>query len=100
MRQLRDERSCKAEAHNNRQRDNQPENERQRGGEAPADKRHQGLNRPRLHRAPSSRDLVATALALAAKTAAALVADDADVSNSGVTIVGSASLAARGGVIN
>ena len=44
-------------------------------------------------RAPPSRDLAATALALAAEAAAALIADDADGGNSGVAIVGSASLA-------
>jgi hypothetical protein len=70
------------------------------GGEAPADKRQWGLDRPRLRRAPPSRDLVATALALAAEAAAALIADEADGGNSGVAIVGSASLAAGGGVIN
>ena len=32
----------------NRQCDNQPANERQTGGEAPADKRRWGLDRPRL----------------------------------------------------
>ena len=46
--------------------------------------------------APPSQDLVATTLVLAAEADAALIADDADGSNSGVTIVGSASLAARG----
>jgi hypothetical protein len=80
--------------------DNQPANERQTGGEAPADKRQRGLNRPRLHHAPPSWDLAATALALAAEAAATLIADDADGSNSGVTIVGSVSLLAGGGVIN
>jgi hypothetical protein len=50
-------------------------------------------------RAPPSWDLAATALVLAAEAAAALIADDADGSNSGVTIVGSLSLAARGGII-
>ena len=50
--------------------------------------------------APPSRDLVATALVLAAEAAAALIADDADGGNSGVTIVSSVSLAAGGGVIN
>jgi hypothetical protein len=53
-----------------------------------------------LHRTPPSWDLAATALALAAKAAAALIADDADGGNSGVAIVGSTSLAAGGGVIN
>jgi hypothetical protein len=46
-----------------------------------------------LRCAPPSRDLAATTLALAAEAAAALIADDADGSNSGVAIVGSASLA-------
>jgi len=36
------------EARDNRQCDNQPANERQTGGEAPADKRRWGLDRPRL----------------------------------------------------
>ena len=49
---------------------------------------------------PPSRDLAATALVLAAEAVAALIADDADGGNSGVTIFGSASLAAGGGVIN
>ncbi len=66
----------------------------------PADKRRRGLNRPRLRRAPPPRDLAATALALAAEAVAALIADDPDGGNSGVAIVGSASLAAGGGVIN
>ncbi len=70
------------------------------GGEAPADKRRRGLDRPRLHHTPPSRDLAATALALAAEAAAALIADDADGGNSGVAIVGSMSLAVGGGVIN
>jgi hypothetical protein len=39
-------------------------------------------------------------LVLAAEAAAALIADNADGGNSGVAIVSSASLAARGGVIN
>ncbi len=43
--------------------------------------------------APPSRDLAATALALTAEAAAALIADNADGGNSGVAIVGSASLA-------
>ncbi len=64
------------------------------------DKRRRGLDRPRLRCAPPSRDLAATALALAAEAAAALIADDADGGNSGVAIVGSASLAVGGGVIN
>jgi hypothetical protein len=46
------------------------------------------------------RDLAATALVLAAEASAALIADDADGCNSGVAIVGSASLAAGGGLIN
>ncbi len=45
-----------------------------------------------MRRALPSRDLAATALALAAEAAAALIADDADGGNSGVAIVGSASL--------
>jgi hypothetical protein len=44
--------------------------------------------------------LAATALALAAEAVAALIADDANGSNSGVAIVGSVSLAVGGGVIN
>ena len=51
-------------------------------------------------RAPPSRDLAATALVLAAEAAAVLIADDANGGNSGVAIVGSASLAAGGRVIN
>ena len=51
-------------------------------------------------RAPPSRDLAATALVLAAEAAAALIADDADGGNSGVDIIGRASLLAGGGVIN
>jgi hypothetical protein len=47
-----------------------------------------------------SRDLTATTLALAAEAAAALIADDTDGGNSSVAIVGSASLAVGGGVIN
>ena len=50
-------------------------------------------------RAPLSRNLAATALVLAAEAAAALIADDADGGNSGVTIVGRASLVAGGGLI-
>jgi hypothetical protein len=53
-----------------------------------------------LRRTPPSRDLAATALALVAEAAAALIADDADGGNSGVAILGSASLAAGGGKIN
>jgi hypothetical protein len=49
---------------------------------------------------PPSWDLAATALALAAEAAAALIADNANGGNSGVAIIGSASLAAGGGVIN
>ncbi len=88
------------EARDNRRRNNQPANERQTRGEAPADKRQRGLDRPRLHRAPPSRDLAATALALATEAAAALIAEDADGGNSGVAIIGSASLVAGGGVMN
>ena len=51
-------------------------------------------------RTPPSWDLAATALVLAAEAAAALIADDADGGNSSVAIVGSMSLAVRGGVIN
>ena len=51
-------------------------------------------------RTPPSWDLAATALVLAAEAAAALIADDADGGNSGVAIVGSASLVAGGWVIN
>ena len=51
-------------------------------------------------RTPPSWDLAATALVLAAEASAALIADDADGGNSGVAIVGSASLAAGGGLIN
>jgi hypothetical protein len=50
--------------------------------------------------APLSRKFAATALVLAAEAAAALIADDADGGNSGVTIVGRASLAVGGGLIN
>ena len=50
--------------------------------------------------APPSRDLVATALVLAAEAAPTLIADDAIGSNSDVAIVGIASLAAGGNVIN
>ncbi len=53
-----------------------------------------------MRRAPPSRDLAAAALALAAETMAALIADEADGGNSGVAIIGSTSLAAGGGVIN
>jgi hypothetical protein len=67
------------------------------GGEAPTDKRQRGLDRPRLRRAPPSWDLVATALALAAEAVAVLIADDADGGNSGVAIVGRASLLAGAG---
>ncbi len=70
------------------------------GGEEPADKRRRGLDRPRLRRAPPSRDLAATALALAAEAAAALIADDANGGNSSVAIFGSTSLAVGGRVIN
>jgi hypothetical protein len=50
-------------------------------------------------RAPPSRDLAATALVLVAEAAAGLIVDDAIGGNSGVAIVGSASLAAGGRVI-
>jgi hypothetical protein len=66
----------------------------------PANKRQRGIDRPRLRHAPPSQDLAATALALAAEAVAALIADDADGGNSGVAIIGSASLVAGGGVIN
>ncbi len=64
------------------------------------EKRRRGLDRPRLRRAPPSGDLAATALALAAEAAAALIADDANGGNSGVAIVGSTSLAVGDVVIN
>ncbi len=64
------------------------------------DKRRRGLNRPRLRRAPPSRYLAATTLALTAEASAVLFADNADGGNSGVAIVGRASLVAGGGVIN
>ena len=51
-------------------------------------------------RVPLSRNLTLTALVLTAATAAALIADDADGGNSGVTIVRRASLVAGGGLIN
>ena len=50
-------------------------------------------------RARPSRDLAATALVLAAEAVAALIADDADSGNTGVTIISSTSLAAGGGEI-
>ena len=50
-------------------------------------------------RAPLSQNLAATALVLAAEAAAALIADNADGGNIGVTIVGRASLTAGGGLI-
>ncbi len=50
-------------------------------------------------RASPSQDLAATALVLAAEAAAALIMDDADGGNSGVAIIGSASLVEGGGVI-
>ena len=53
-----------------------------------------------MRRAPPSRDLAETALALAAEAAAVLFTDDVDGGNSGVAIVGRASLVAGGGVIN
>jgi hypothetical protein len=48
VRRLRDKRGREAEARDNRRCDNQPANERQTGGEAPAGKRQWGLDRPRL----------------------------------------------------
>ena len=48
VRRLRDKRWPEVEARDNRQCDNQSANERQTGGEAPADKRQWGLDRPRL----------------------------------------------------
>ena len=51
-------------------------------------------------RALPSWDLAATALVLTAEAAAVLIADDAIGGNSGVVIVGSASLTAGGRVIN
>ena len=51
-------------------------------------------------RGPPSRDLAATALVLAAEAAAVLIADDAIGGNSGVAIVGSASLTVGGREIN
>jgi hypothetical protein len=48
--------------------------------------------------APPSRDLAVTALVLATEAAAPLIADDADSSNSGVAIIGSASLVVGGGI--
>ena len=57
-------------------------------------------NGDRECRAPPSRDLAATALVLAAEAAAALIVDDAIGGNSGVAIIGSASLTAGGRVIN
>ncbi len=44
--------------------------------------------------------LALTALVLAAEALAALIVDDADGGSSGVAIVGSASLAAGGGLMN
>jgi hypothetical protein len=44
--------------------------------------------------------LAATALVLAAEAAATLITDDADGGNSGVDIVGRASLTAEGRLIN
>ncbi len=63
----------------------------------PANKRQQGIDRPRLRRMPPSRDLAATALALVAEAVAALIADDADGGNSSVPIIGSTSLVAGAG---
>ena len=57
-------------------------------------------NGNRKCRAPPSQDLVATALVLVAKAAAALNVDNADSGNSCVPIIGNASLASGGGVIN
>jgi len=51
-------------------------------------------------RAPTSWDLAATALVLAAEAAVALIADDTIGGNSGVAIIGSASLTAGGRVLN
>ena len=51
-------------------------------------------------RAPPSWDLAATALVLAAEAAAALIADDTIGGNSGVAIIGSASLTVGGRVLN
>jgi len=56
-------------------------------------------NGDRKCRPPPSRDLAATDLVLAAEAVAALIADNADGGNSGVAVVGSASLVARGGLI-
>jgi hypothetical protein len=50
-------------------------------------------------RTPLSQNLAATALVLAAEAVDTLIADDANGGNSGVTIVGRASLAAGGGLI-
>ena len=51
-------------------------------------------------RAPLSRNLAVTALVLTAEAAVALIVDDADGGNSGVAIVGRASLEAGGWLIN
>ena len=50
--------------------------------------------------APLSRDFAAIARVLAAEAAAGLIVDNANGSNSGVAIIGSAALTAGGGVIN
>ena len=84
--------------------------ERMRGGGINATTSHQTRdyrgdskgdgNGDRECHAPPSRDLAATALVLMVEASAALIADNADGGNIGVAIVGSASLAAGGGVIN
>ena len=50
--------------------------------------------------APPSRDLMVTALVLAAKAAATLIVDEANGGSSSVAIIGSASLMVGGGVVN
>ena len=57
------------------------------------------LSKERLLRR-QQRDLAATALVLTAEAAAALIADDTIGGNSGVAIIGSASLAVESKVIN
>ena len=57
------------------------------------------LSKERLLRR-RQRDLAATALVLTAEAAAALIADDTIGGNSGVAIIGSASLAVESKVIN
>ena len=64
------------------------------GGESNGDSNGNGDGKCR---APLSRNLAATALVLTAEAAAALIADDADGGNSGVAIVGRASLAEGAG---